>query len=121
MTSPRRALAEALVSVLPPEWDVRADLRPVDAITAPTVTVWTRDVAPGPTRGLRTYSLGVTLLSPVTDPAEVDDSLDDLLPTLLTAIEHLDPVTWTAAERGVWDSSHHSYSLTVSVPARKDA
>ena len=43
------------------------------------------------------------------------------LAALLTAIEHLDPVTWTAAERGVWDTAYHSYSLTVSVPARKDA
>lgn len=121
MASPRVALAEALVGVLPPEWDVRTDLRPVDGIEAPTLLVWTASVTPGPTRGLRTYSLRITLLSPRQDPQEVDDDLDDLLPVLLAAVEGLDPVTWSDAERGVWADTYHSITLTVSVPARKDA
>lgn len=102
-------------------WQVRAGLLGIDNLVAPALAVWTADVAPGPAIGVRMHSLRVRLLSPTQDPETVDDELDDDLATLLGILDTLDPITWETAERGMHADTYHAYTVTVTVPARKDA
>lgn len=116
----RTELRDLLTNRLP-EWDVRADLRGVDAPeAAPIVLVETSRFTPGPARGRRTVELTVYLLTPLTDPETVDDDLEARLAELLAVLEHLDPIAWTEATRGVYDERLHCYTVTVTAPARKD-
>lgn len=120
MPTVRSQLVDLLTARLPQTWEVRAGLGGLDNLTVPTVAVWTHELEPGPARGLRTHTLRVRLLSPLSDPDQVEDALEVDVALLCAAIESLDPITWSTAERGIHADTYHAYTLTVSVPVRKD-
>lgn len=119
----RTQLRDLLVERLPDTWDVRADARDVDALEPdhPAVLIMSARITPGPGPAWRTHEVLVRVLSPLTDPEQVDDDLDDLLDTLTDALVGLDPLTWTEAVRGVHGDRLHCWTLTLTAPARKDA
>lgn len=120
--SVRTQLWSLLVDRLPDTWDVRADGVDVDApeTDVPVLFVWTNRVTPGPTIGWRTHEFLLRVCTPLTDPEQYDDDLDELLETLTDTLQGMDPIAWTQAVRGVHGNRLQCYTLTLTVPARKD-
>ena len=120
--SVRTQLRDLLVERLPDAWDVRDDGRDVDApeVDTPVLFVWTNRVEPGPTIGWRTHEFLLRICTPLTDPETFDDDLDALLETLTDTLQGLDPIAWTQAVRGVHGNRLQCWTLTLTVPARKD-
>jgi hypothetical protein len=121
--SVRTQLRELLADRVPDTWDVRADGLDVDApeVDTPVLFVWTNRVTPGPTISWRTHEFLLRICTPLTDPEECDDDLDALLETLTDVLQGMDPIAWTQAVRGVHGQRLQCYTLTATVPARKDA
>jgi hypothetical protein len=122
--SVRTQLRDLLADRVPDTWDVRADGRDVDApeVDQPVLFVWTNRVTPGPTIGWRTHEFLLRICTPLTDPEQYDDDLDALLETLTDVLQGMDPIAWTEAVRGVHGQPPRlqCYTLTATVPARKD-
>jgi hypothetical protein len=120
--SVRTQLWSLLVDRVPTSWDVRADGIDVDApeVDTPVLFVWTNRVTPGPTIGWRTHEFLLRICTPLTDPEQYDDDLDALLETLTDVLQGMDPIAWTEAVRGVHAQRLQCYTLTLTVPARKD-
>jgi flavin-binding protein dodecin len=105
---------------VPGTWTVYPYGRNLDGVTDVTVMVEQTKVTPGAAAGLRTVSLTVTVAVGGTDPAKVEDALEDALYELLDVLDGL-PHVGLSADRGVINGSTiNAYAVTVEVPARKE-
>lgn len=118
--SGRKMLHSALSATLP-GWQVVSDARALDAIRRPGAAVmWTAKRAKAPALGLDWFTDEVTLwiLTPTDRPADLEDSLDSLLLTVMEALEPLDAFHWETAERGVLAEKFEGYRLTITCAFR---
>ncbi len=115
----RRTLADALAAALP-AYRVMGYATELDAVTRPTVLLWVSLIEPFETFGLDylkvTFELWVVIGSQ--DPERANDDADDALTDVLTALQPLDYVDWTSAERGVLFDAHHGYRITAQAVAQ---
>lgn len=82
------------------------------------VMVYRTALEPAPQHGVRVNALDLWLLTPKESlaPDGADDDLDDALDQVLAAIDAAPQLTWSTAERGVWEDSAHGYKITLSIP-----
>lgn len=116
MTRLATPLRQALTAALPASWKV-GDFVPVGTrVDRMTVSVWATtmhhlDAAPS---GHYVLGLTVAILTPHQDPQRADDTLDDALRRVLSALWVLPGVLVTAAERQATnDQTVHAWVLTV--------
>lgn len=123
--SARDELADQLRAALPDSWDVLSKYAPPVELAAgrPCLMLWRDKLTPGPSMGTRSHALAAWLLTPRTDPFEVDDELDELLDELLPILDALPTVAWSEAERGTLDSGDGfpGYRVTLTFYTDKEA
>lgn len=107
----RHDLAAELAAVLPATWHVQpypSTPRTIDPDLAALVMLHRTDVKPAELTGDWRHDVELWLVSPVTatDDGQAEDALDALLDVALEAIDRLDWLEWSTAERstlaGVW-------------------
>lgn len=91
-------------------------------ITEPTVMVRVDRARPGAhPRAWRSYDVALLVIAPKTEVGPADDQLDDLLEDVLLALEESpDLITWTTAERAVYQDAQPAYEVTLQVPVTKE-
>lgn len=82
------------------------------------VLVYRSTVTAGAQHGMRLNEVELWALTPKLNliPDGADDDLDDALEAILDAIDATQQLTWTTAERTVWDDALHGYKISLSVP-----
>ena len=112
------AIADGLAATGADDVEVRAGLRTLDGLSAPTVLVWSTSVVPSPLRmAWRDWSIAAVCAVPQTDPTEiVEDALEDLLADVLTALDDASAVgiLWTTADRVTLDGAWPAYRITIT-------
>lgn len=92
---------------------------PPDRIEAGKVAllVARTSLVPAPQHGRRTNTLSLWLLTPKESLAQdgADDDLDAALDQVLDAIDATASLTWSTAERSVWEDVAHGYNITISL------
>lgn len=82
------------------------------------VLVYRQTVTAGPQHGMRLNEVELWILTPKLNLEEkgADDDLDAALTNVLDAIDNTEQLTWSTAERAVWDDALHGYRISLSVP-----
>lgn len=116
MSSARQQLAATLATGLGKGWRVVGYPTELDAVTRPTVMVWTESLEPAEQIGrdrLR-VTLSLWVLSSSQNPATADDDLDARLVDVIAVLHPLAWIAWTSAERGVLADTYHGYRITAT-------
>lgn len=115
----RTALSEALTDALP-GFRVLGYSQDLDAVTRPTVMVWTSLIERAEQFGLDRIKVTVELWVLVgnDNPEAANDALDDALEDVLGALQDVDWIDWTTAERGVLFDRFHGYRITALAVAQ---
>jgi len=101
-----------LKAALPSGWKyIPHDDNP--AIDRPTVMVYTEQVVPGPTQGLRTTTVAVWLLTPKQTGGT--DQAEQMLDAALDALGDADALTWSSADYQVWAETYPAYRITTTL------
>lgn len=122
--SVRHYLIDQLKPLLPRAWKLYPYSTTPDAFTKPIVTLTldsiTKDPAAPNSHRIAAFVVGV--LEPKVDAATREDSLDDSLIDLLTAIETIPSVIWQKAERVVApNQTNVGYDITINFHYQKEA
>lgn len=82
------------------------------------VLIYRSTVTQAPQHGMRFNEVELWILTPKLnlEPGGADDDLDSALDVVLDAIDAVQQLTWTTAERTVWDEMLHGYKISLSVP-----
>lgn len=101
-TSMRGAVLDLIKPLLPKTWAVLPG-QMTDSITRTTValTLNTIERFPQAPINIRIVSYTLTIAVPMAKASETDDRVDDDILTLLNALDDIEGVAWTRAERGV--------------------
>lgn len=85
------------------------------------VLVYRSSVAVAPQHGMRLNEVELWILTPKLnlEPRGADDDLDAALDVVLDAIDDAEQLTWSLAERSVWDDALHGYKINLSVPTTR--
>lgn len=113
----RKLLALELKAALPAAWVIVSDARQLTTVQAPGACVlWTQKRSRPAKLGLDWLLDEITLwvLTSADKPARIEDDLDELLETVLEALEPLPAFVWTEAERGVLADQFNGWRLTVT-------
>lgn len=112
-TSPRRLLVTALAAALP-AWEITGYPVIPDAVTRPTVMVWTSSLEPALQVGRDRIraELDVWVLTGITVPGKADDALDAQLVDVLEVLHGLEWLDWTRAERGTLNDTFHGFRVS---------
>lgn len=110
----RKQLAAGLKPLLPKSWIIFPDAQPVNAVARPTLLMQRSALvkstgAPGWFES--TYSL--LIVSDQTIAETREDYLDNLLEELIEGLDTL-LILWSRAERGVFNGTNPSYSVTMT-------
>ncbi len=109
----RTDVVQALKSALGSRYAITG-LRTVDVVTKRALLVYQESLTPteafAPTVRAQ---LAVWILVPQEKPDAADDALDEALEDVLGVVHPMQSLTWTSAERGVFQESWHGYKLTV--------
>lgn len=102
MSSGRKILAERLNAGLPTRWLVISTARGLDAITRPTVILWTskRKRNGQLTLSLLQDEIELWVFDPTESPELIEDALDDRLLEVIEVLEQNPEFAWEEAERG---------------------
>lgn len=119
MSTLRAELRKRLQPILPPDYVLRPNATPLDTITRPTLQL--KQLALEPSREAPQGNLAVefilTLASPLTAPQAAEDALDDDVVELLAALDRIEWVAWTRAEKVVTGraEAYLAYDVTLTV------
>ena len=119
--SARSDLASALKPHLPKRWMVvRAD-RPIDEIVVPTLMISQRTIEPAPNAaGNHLVTFRLTIMDPHDDENAAEDALDDEVDDLLFALDQVDGLWWTEAQK-LTAQGKRAYQITLkAASARKE-
>lgn len=115
----RTTLATALAAALP-GYRVIGYSTSLDAVTRPTIMLWTslieRFDAFGHDRLKVTVETWVVVGSE--DPEKANDAADEALVDVLGVVQSIPLIEWTSAERGVLFDSFHGYRITATAVAQ---
>ncbi|WP_157001435.1 hypothetical protein [Agromyces laixinhei] len=119
--SARKDLAAALVPLLPKKWQVIDHDRNLDKLAVIAVLVSQRRIEPAPNaQGSHKGTFRVFIIDPHTDVAAAEDALDDGVDTLLYALDGVQAVRWTNAEKVIYQD-FRAYQITLEAfTERKD-
>lgn len=120
----RQDLIAQLKPLLPPKWKLIPYATNLDELSSTVVMISIQSIerskeAP---QSQRTYSSTLTILTPLQIGTErADDAIDDDVIDLLDAIDKLERVKWTKAERGLGNNANNlGFDITLEVLYRKD-
>lgn len=115
----REQVAAALSAALPGYRVLGYPMDP-DAVTRPTIMMWTSLIERLEQIDLDRLKVTVELwvLVASEDPARVDDALDDALDDVIVALHPIPWLTWSTAERGVLTDRFHGYRITAQAVAK---
>jgi hypothetical protein len=118
----RRWVLEELKPILPKDWRLVPYAADVDAPSVPTVLIKLQSVAPlpGAPLGHLNATYVVTIVEPQTDAGTADRNLDDELLTLLHALDGVQNLIFSQAERVAFDDVHMAYDVSLTVITSKD-
>jgi predicted RNase H-like nuclease len=116
--SARTALRDALRTALP-GYRVTGSAVVPSGISRPTVAVWQQSVVRRDELGQdrATVNLEIWVLVGHEDPEKADDALDAALDDLILALQPIDWVQWSEAQRGVLADTFPGYNITVTAVA----
>ena len=113
-TSPAITTAQAIGKHLT-GWRIVTGDEPLDAITRPTLVVWTGDVTQT-NRRLAEANVEVWALAPEGKPSEVEAGMWAILTQVLAAITAAMPeLGWLTATRGVLGGRFPGYSIPITL------
>ena len=117
MANIRHALIEGLTPLLPSTWTLYPGYAQPDVVEVPTVWMSLQKVErnPGNPMGHRLAFFILTVVTPEEHPDLWEDSVDDDLLDFLAAIDQLENVAWTQAERGKTPAGY-GFEVTLTVP-----
>lgn len=84
------------------------------------VMLYRETVRPAPQHQALDNELSAWVLIPNQRAGTSDDVLDDALDVVLDAIDRVEPVLWTTAERGVWGDTYPGYRITLNAITSKE-
>lgn len=119
----RQSVINRLKPLLPRKWKLLPYGTNLDKLSVPVVMLTIQSITRTPQlpQSHRTYAATLSIFQPSTAPGRMDDALDDDLIDLLNAIDELDDVKWTKAERVLGNNdSNYGFDITIEVPYRKD-
>jgi|TARA_R110000772_G_scaffold98951_1_gene198483 predicted RNase H-like nuclease len=117
--SMRSTAVEQLTAALPNTWTVIDDERALNVITRPTMLVSVRSFTPSDFAPLSkiTVTMALMILSSHTDARAAEDDLDTLIVEALTAVNSLQNLTWTDANKMVHLDRYMGYEITTQATA----
>lgn len=120
--SARTELATALSAGLPSSYRVVGFNSTLDSVAKPTVMVWQQTLTRPDDFGLQrvNVTLNLWVLVGQQNSGNADNALDTALEKVLGALQPIDWVEWTTAERGVFAEKFHGYQVTVEAVATID-
>ena len=112
--SARKDLATELGKLMPRTWQIIDTDELPDHIRKTAVLISQRRIQPAPGNPLGSHlvSFRVYVVDPHTDSGKAEDALDSAVDSLLYAIDGLDPIRWTAAEKVIYEQ-HRAYEITI--------
>lgn len=124
--SARTELVTALKANLPSTYRVIGMNPTIDGVPKPTVMVWQQALARPDDFGLQRVNVtfNIWVLVGQENSGNADNALDAALENLLNALQPIDWVEWTTAERNVFGNTEgkqfHGYFVTVEAVATID-
>jgi predicted RNase H-like nuclease len=117
--SMRSTAVDQLTAALPNTWTVIDDERALNVITRPTMLVSVRSFTPSDFAPLSkiTVTMALMILSSHTDARAAEDDLDTLIVEALTAVNSLQNLTWTDANKMVHLDRYMGYEITTQATA----
>lgn len=117
--SMRSNAVDQLTAALPNTWTVIDDERALNVITRPTMLVSVRSFTPSDFAPLSkiTVTMALMILSSHTDARAAEDDLDTLIVEALTAVNSLQNLTWTDANKMVHLDRYMGYEITTQATA----
>ena len=96
--------------------------RATDSVTRTTVFLTLNSIERFPQAPVLTRQVNYTLtiLQPPAKTGDTDDALDDAILTLLDALDDIEGLAWTKAERGVTGSQTPGFDITISFTHTKE-
>lgn len=116
----REHVIDQIKPVLPADWKLVAHAT-VDKLDTTLVTIFIKSITrlpQAPQTSQRFYNLTLSIFSPLSDPARADNDLDDKIIELLAAIEGIENLRWTKAERvfGGPSAEYLGFDIDLEVP-----
>lgn len=116
-------LESELRAILPKRYVIIPTARTVDAIVKPTVILKQerigRQIIDGRTvPGGRMVGMTITIAVPYQETGAAEKALDDDLVAILDAIDAMENVRWTTAEKKIWSpiNTEPCYDIAIEVP-----
>lgn len=122
----RAQLATALKAKLPKTYKIIDSPREIGEIEPKiraAVQIIRRSFEPAPhaPRGQLLQTFEIWAIEPSIDPDTAEDNLDTVAATICEAIDSLDFITWTIAEREPYDdNTFHAYRITATLVAETE-
>lgn len=101
MTTLRKQLSDRLRPLIPKAYTLRPNATQLEQLSGRVLLVKQLRLEPSPAApvGSLTVEFVLTLVTPLTSPQAAEDQLDDDVTEIVTALDQLDDVTWTSAEK----------------------
>ncbi|PPI28202.1 hypothetical protein [Rathayibacter sp. AY1B5] len=121
MSTVRAQLSEILKPLLPKGWVIIPEQRDPGVITNSTVLLKQERISklPASPIGSLQTSFILTVLTPHADTARAEDDLDDAVLELTTALDSLNGVDWTEAQK-VISGDYLGYDISLFIITKKD-
>lgn len=119
----RQSVINRLKPLLPRKWKLLPYGTNLDTLSVTVVMLTIQSITrtPAAPQSHRTYAATLSIFQPSTDPERLNDPLDDDLIDLLNAIDELEDVKWTKAERVLGNNdSNYGFDITIEVVYGKD-
>lgn len=112
--SARKDLAAVFRKLVPRVWQIIDTDRSIDQVKKVAVLISQRRIEPAPSNPLGSHrvTFRVYVIDANSDPGAAEDALDNSVDTLLYAIDSVDAIRWTAAEKVIYQD-RRAYEITV--------
>ncbi|KQQ22877.1 hypothetical protein ASF48_06995 [Rathayibacter sp. Leaf299] len=121
MSTVRAQLSDLLKPLLPKGWVIIPEQRDPGVITKTTVLLKQDKISklPASPIGSLQTSFILTIVTPHIDTTRAEDDLDDSVLELTTALDSLNGVDWTEAQK-VGAGEYLGYDISLSIITKKD-
>lgn len=119
--SMRGAVLDLIKPLVPKSWAVLPS-QMTDSITKTTVALSLNTIErfPQAPQYIRIVTYTLTIASPMGKASETDDRVDDEILTLLNALDDIEGLAWTRAERGVL-GNNPGFDITLTFTFEKES
>ncbi len=122
MASPRAALIGILEPLLPSDWRIVRSQQSLDRLQKPVVILKQNRIEKNPAapQGMHEIFFVVTVVSPLENPTKAEDQLDGSTNALIHAIDESASLSWTSAEKVLFNEKYLAYDLNVQLVSKKE-